>query len=124
MRELTTFGLLVKQLCRRHKLTQTELSIKLKYSPSHVSNILVGVKRIPRKFVARLTDALELDQETVEQLDTVVQKQIRRVSISIRDRSEAARQLAFLFATRFETMTEEQIEQMLIALETLDAKSI
>lgn len=123
-RKLSEFGIIMRKLRVDHDLTLMGVGALLKCSHSYLANIESGAKPVPLHFVKRLATALDLDAKTVDSLDAAAIKQMRFVKIELNHRSDKAKQLALMFATRFETMSETEIETHLNWLQTNTGKTI
>ena len=100
------------------KLSLTEMSARLRCSHGYLCNIEGGNKAVPSMLVERIIALLELDAATAERLIVAAVKQARSVKIQLNHRSYSAKRLALVFADRFESMSEADIEAHLNWLQT------
>ena len=114
---LSTFGKELRKLRIEHELNLGDLGEMLKCSPAFISAIERGVKAVPPGFLSVLVDKLKLTSEEVRRLDSAAAMQMKdSLNIAVGKQTDRAKELAVAFARRFETLSEQEIDQMFSVL--------
>lgn len=118
---LTGFGVLL----RKHRLDRGEtlydMAQAIGVSSSFLSAVETGQKRAPDDLVDRLVQHLNLDMLDQLELREAAQQTGPELRISLRGKSKDAREVAAMFARRFESC---DMDALRAALEKLDLKDV
>jgi transcriptional regulator with XRE-family HTH domain len=116
---LTSFGVLL----RKHRLDRSEtlydMAQAVGVSSSFLSAVETGQKRAPDDLVARLSNHLRLDMVDQLQLREAALETGPELRIPLRGKDKNAREVAAMFARRFEN---GDMEALRAALATLEVK--
>jgi len=116
---LTEFGKALRILRIEHGLTLGDLGKLLGKSPTFLSAIETGKKSVPPTFLNELKVKLKLNDLEVRKLESAAAKQAKEISMGLTQRSDRARELAVAFARRFETMSDDEVDEVLDGLNRL-----
>ncbi|MBL8299950.1 MAG: helix-turn-helix transcriptional regulator [Rhodanobacteraceae bacterium] len=115
---LTNFGKALRKIRIDRDKTLGDLGDLLGVSPSFVSALETGKKAVPPSLLNQIVAVLSLTAEDQAALSEAASQQAKEVSISLRDRSDRAKELAVAFARRFESMSDADVEKLLEKLKT------
>lgn len=117
---LTEFGKALRKLRIDFGLTLGGLGDKLGVSAAYLSALETGKKPVPSSLLQKLGNALRLNEDQLQLLESTAAKQMNEVVMNLGGhRSDRARELAVAFARRFETMNVEEVEAMFQQLDKL-----
>lgn len=115
---LTNFGKLLRKLRVDHNLTLGALGKKLGVSAAFLSAVETGKKPVPTTLLKQLHSLLALDAGVMRELERAAATSMNEVVVDLKGRNnDRARELAVAFARRFETMSDEEVSQMLQQLD-------
>lgn len=108
--------LLGKEL-RMLRLTRGEIlkdmAEKLGITPAYLSAIENGKREPTRKFISSVFSVYELTEEEAERIEKAYYETINNVSIDISNQTAAQKDLSFVFARRFDSLSDEEIQSIM-----------
>lgn len=115
---LTEFGKALRIMRIEHgNKTLGDLGKLLGVSATFISAIETGKKSVPPTFLNELKLKLNLNDLEMRKLERAAAKQAKEISMGgLSQRSDRARELAVAFARRFETMSDDEVVEVLNGL--------
>ena len=121
-RTLTRFGVALRKKRIERGETLVEMARDLEISPSFLSGIETGRKRVPAKLVERIIRLLDLDLLEANDLRTAAEETGPEIRISLVNRDNEARQVAAMFARHFDSGRIKNLRGALEQIEKGDVK--
>lgn len=109
---LSRFGKTLRKLRIDHSITLGDLGNLIGVSAAFLSALERG-KPVPANFVEKIAGAIQLTPEELTELQQAAAAQIKEVTLKMDTKSDATRELTVAFARSFESMSDDQIRQML-----------
>lgn len=109
---LTVFGKEVRKLRLDRGMIMKSMADMLGVSSAYLSSIEHGDKPIPKNFISRLAEALELTPEEIERLESAAKDSSTEVSINVSGLPVSKQRVANSFARALDRLTEKDIEEI------------
>jgi HTH-type transcriptional regulator, competence development regulator len=109
---LTTFGKALRKIRIDHDLTLGKLADQVGLSAAFISALERG-KPVPPDFIAKVARAMNLGESDISVLQDAATLQLKEVKISMHDKSDQAKVAALAFARRFETMSDDELTNLI-----------
>lgn len=110
---LTPFGKEIRKRRIDHEIKLGDLAERLEVSPTFLTAIETGRKSVPDDFVSRLARHMHLTKTEIEALERAADqsKTVYKIPVPM-GTSASGREVAALFAKRFDFLTARQVERI------------
>ncbi|HCB93200.1 MAG TPA: XRE family transcriptional regulator [Selenomonas sp.] len=109
---VTAFG----KFCRKLRIDRGQIMLNmaesLQVSPAFLSAVENGKKNIPAHWGQKIIELYRLSEEKSQELLSAIEKSKTEVRINLSEHSEQDRNLAIVFAREFDSLNEEQKEEI------------
>ena len=109
---LTSFGVALRKLRLDYGEILKTMAEKLEISSSYLSAIEVGKRNIPNDLIERLGNLYNLNANKIRELELAKLESQNEVVLGLRDVSFGKREVALLFARRFDDLDELTTEKI------------
>jgi len=110
---LTPFGLEVRKLRIETGTKLKDLAEHLKVSSAYLSSVEYGKQELPERVVEGVVRFFHLKAAAARDLRQLADRSRRAVRIDLQKSSAPARELATVFARRFDTIDQKTIDRLL-----------
>jgi transcriptional regulator with XRE-family HTH domain len=110
--DMTEIGKFLKKLRIDNNEILLAMAQKLEVSPSFLSAVELGKKKMPYEWNLRIRSVYSLTAAQEEELDEAISLSEKSVILDLSEASPAAKKLAVSFARSFNDFTDEQLEAL------------
>lgn len=116
-----SFGILLAHIRLEHQEIIKDMAESLGMSPAYLSSIETGRRPVPEDMIQKLKDTYTLSEDTVHKLEIAKAELNLEVSMKINAATTKDQiALATLFSKTFTALSEEQIKQLKVMLESFE----
>lgn len=116
---LTQFGIFLRKLRLDSNEIMKEMATKLDVSPSFLSAVENGKKKIPESWCKKIINLYNLDKEKQDKLMQAIEDSQKILEINLKKLNKEQKRLAFAFKKELENINKENIEKMNILLKKI-----
>lgn len=113
---LTQFGIFLRKLRLNHNEIMKDMAAKLNISPSFLSAVERGKKKIPESWYNQIVNLYDLDKEKQNKLKKAIEDSQKILEINLENLSTEQKRLAFAFTKELKNMNKEDIKKINILL--------
>lgn len=113
---LTPFGKKIRKLRIDHVVTMKAMADALGLSSAFLSAVETGRKAIPENLIGQVADYFRLDAAGREELRELATQSVTDVKVSLTGANDRSRELAVMFARRFEELDTAEVEKLIQTL--------
>lgn len=105
----TSFGKFARKLRMENDELLKDMATKLNVTSSYLSAVEHGKKRVPENWEKELGNIYHLSSEQKEDLKTAIIQSADEIEINLRNTTNKQKQVAYSFARRLESLSEEDL---------------
>ena len=109
---LTPFGRFIRKLRIDTGFLLKDLANDLEVTPSYLSAVEMGKRRIPDSWSEKICSFFSLNQSQGEELRALIQADQSKIQIDLGKASQEQRDLAFVFARKLDGLDENEVQEM------------
>lgn len=114
---VTEFGKYLRKLRVDRNEVLKDMALKLKVSPSFLSAVEIGKKKIPAGFIERIATLYNLPEEERGALEDIEKDSVPSVKINLLGSGSTQRKVALTFARCFGTLSDGTAQQIINILQ-------
>ncbi len=109
---LTEFGVFVRKLRLDHAELLKDMAEKLEVSPSFLSAVENGKKKIPAGWIDKIASDYSLSDEQVRDLEFAVMETQDSMELSMENLSQEKKELVFSFARKIDGFDDKTVKEI------------
>lgn len=113
---LTSFGKYLRTFRIQHDKLLKDMAEDLNVAPAYLSSIENGKRKPTRRFMKKIIDTYNFDTQKSLELEEAYCLSMEEVELDMKDASDMQKNLGIAFARKFNSLSEEQIEEIRKAL--------
>lgn len=110
---ITMFGRMLRKVRIDHGEVLKDMADRLNVSPSFISAVEAGKKKVPNGWVDEISDKYDLTVTEREQLSEAANASVPTVKINLFGSNERQREAALVFARDFDSLSDETASQII-----------
>lgn len=108
----TEFGKILRKIRVDHDEVLRDMAVKLGKSSSYLSAIELGKRSVPATMIKDLQCCYSLNEKDVKQLKDAIERDKRSIEIELKETPRNKRELALLFARKFESLDKKTTDNI------------
>lgn len=108
----TSFGKFARRLRIENGELLKDMAAKLDVTSSYLSAVEHGKKRVPDVWQEQLSEIYHLSSAQKDELQIAIIQSADEVEINLRNTTDTQKQVAYSFARRLESLSEDELERI------------